>query len=127
MTNVYVSALTVDGISLQRTESLQINEFTEGETQGFAFRFVKNKNSDNGKYEEGEKNPNVITVNYTVGPENASNKKLRYEVGTNFAGKTVIDEENNTITFLESCGGKITLRTTDGSQISVTIIVYAVA
>ena len=67
-------------------------------------------------------NPNTYTINCSVLPDNANNKALRFSY-TEKPTKYIINEENRTITFLKRTSVRISIISTDGSNISEMIFI----
>ncbi|MBQ4053201.1 MAG: hypothetical protein IJD33_02565, partial [Clostridia bacterium] len=89
--NQYVSSIEVTGIVVDRDEKTEVRQQQEEDgTVWYRFLFV----------EGGE---NTVLIEYTVAPDNASNKKLDFVYDyESMDGKVVVSAEENKLEFLTS-------------------------
>ncbi len=125
--NQYVSDITIEGIVINNDETIEVREQTETDgTIWYRFRFTKGEYSDSE--ESLATNPNNVTINYSVYPENATNKKLDFLYDeAQLQGKIIVLSEENKIVFLQMTTVTLTLKPQDGGNITKIIKISAVA
>lgn len=113
--NQYVSSIEVTGIVVDRDEKTEVRQQQEEDgTVWYRFLFV----------EGGE---NTVLIEYTVAPDNASNKKLDFVYDyESMDGKVVVSAEENKLEFLTSTTIILTLQPQDGGSVYKTVKISAV-
>lgn len=78
--------------------------------------------------DELESNPNVVSLNYHVYPENADNRGVKLVYDKEAAAQIcAVNETNMTLVFFASGGLTVEIVAADGSNIKETLFIYAKA
>ena len=147
----YVTEINVERVVLHRDGDGKVEEFLDDTgTPNYYFEFVNllktgTEYSENSKVEYSERdesiiaNPNTFLIDYKVNPGNASNKNVDFVfsqkigeednkvyLGVNGSVKAVFLKDKHVLIILQPrFFVDITLRATDGSNVSTSICVYA--
>ena len=147
----YVTEITVDRVVLHRDGDGTVQYFEDDTgTPNYYFEFANllktgAEYSENDKIEYSESdesiiaNPNTVLIDYKVNPGNASNKNVDFVfsqkigeednkvfLGVNGSVKAVFLKDKHVLIILQPrFFVDITLRATDGSNVSTSICVYA--
>ena len=115
-TTVYVDSITINGISVER-EVGSLDTWTEENSEGetvYYFNYIRP--TDN----QSAETINLISINYTVNPENANDKKV--EVICSSRNVEVVDGK---LVFLKPGSVDVRLKAKDGSEKYVDLIIFA--
>ena len=127
----YVTGIQCDTVILRNEKSQELYPITylgaDGEIPLFEFTFTPK--ADGTDYTDDPdsivSNPNAIELNYVVFPHLADEPGVKFEYDeASMAGVAVFSENSRTLIFLKP--GKIftiTIRSTDGSDISTTVAI----
>ena len=127
----YVTNIQCDTITVHReNEQVLTPSMYLGETPVFEFDFIPS--SDEGGYTDDPSsvafNPNAVELNYEIFPHLAAETDVKFEYDEEaMAGIAVFREDLRTLIFLKDGMFTITIKAEDGSNVSTTIKIRAVA
>lgn len=124
----YVTGIQCDTVTVHRIPSLELRPTTYiGNTPLFQFDFIPAP--DGEEYTADDEsvsfNPNAIELNYVVFPHLADSTEIKFEYDEqSMSGVAVFLEDKNTLIFLKpDIIFTITIRATDGSNVSTTVAI----
>lgn len=125
----YATSIQVDTVTFfdQDKGAIDITPIRKGSTRIFVFDFVPADPSNpyTTDPESLMNNPNVIQINYEIWPHTATEKGVRFEYDEN-SGYAVYHEMSGSFIFLQpDAAFTVTIRATDGSNVSETIMIYS--
>ena len=115
-TTVYVDSITVNGITVER-EAGSLDTWSEENTEGATVYYFHYIRPSEGQSSE---DLNLISVDYTVNPENASTQDV--EVVCSSRNVEVVDGK---LVFLKPGSVDVRLKAKDGSETYVDFIIFA--
>ncbi len=125
----YVTAIQCDSVTIRNENSYEIDtpEYRPDGTPVFSFTFIPAPSGQEYTSDEASilTNPNAVELNYKVLPPTADDNGVRFEYDAEqMEGVAVFREDLRTIIFLKPDRTfTITIRATDGSNVSTSVAI----